>query len=301
MKKSAEGTFPEGMAVGLPRTLYYFTYPGLWEEFFRGLGLMPVTAEPATQQKVERAGLLSESEHCLPMKMFDAHVAELVDKVGTIFVPRVLSTLKGHISCPKLGALPDSARALPGLQDKVLCAEINEDKTPLPLMLEALGMRLGRNRTRVRNAASRAMEAMDREHSRLSVPSAAEGRRMLLLAHPYNLYDPFFSGPVVRKLQALRVSVAMVPFERKALPPDPIKWDACSQMHHALRRLEARSFGGVIQISSFNCGCDSIVGEFHREVLREKKIPFLTLILDEHSSPAGLETRLEAFVDSCGW
>jgi predicted nucleotide-binding protein (sugar kinase/HSP70/actin superfamily) len=32
--------------------------------------------------------------------------------------------------------------------------------------------------------------------------------------------------------------------------------------------------------------------------LREKKIPCMTLVLDEHAGQAGVDTRLEAFTDS---
>jgi predicted nucleotide-binding protein (sugar kinase/HSP70/actin superfamily) len=41
--------------------------------------------------------------------------------------------------------------------------------------------------------------------------------------------------------------------------------------------------------------------EFFRELLREKKINYMVLIMDEHSALGGLETRLEAFVDSMRW
>jgi predicted nucleotide-binding protein (sugar kinase/HSP70/actin superfamily) len=39
----------------------------------------------------------------------------------------------------------------------------------------------------------------------------------------------------------------------------------------------------------------------YRTEIQKKKIPYLVLILDEHSGQAGLETRLEAFIDSTGW
>jgi predicted nucleotide-binding protein (sugar kinase/HSP70/actin superfamily) len=72
-------------------------------------------------------------------------------------------------------------------------------------------------------------------------------------------------------------------------------------MYDTLRRLDPEKCIGVIQLSSFNCGCDSIVGEIFRGVLKEKGIPYMTLILDEHSAQAGVDTRLEAFIDSVGW
>ena len=41
--------------------------------------------------------------------------------------------------------------------------------------------------------------------------------------------------------------------------------------------------------------------EFHREILKNKGIPYMTLVMDEHAALAGIETRLEAFVDSTRW
>ena len=41
--------------------------------------------------------------------------------------------------------------------------------------------------------------------------------------------------------------------------------------------------------------------ETSRSVLKEKSIPFIVLIIDEHSALAGVDTRLEAFIDSVRW
>ena len=48
-------------------------------------------------------------------------------------------------------------------------------------------------------------------------------------------------------------------------------------------------------MSSFPCGPDSLVNEI---ILRRVKgIPILNLVLDGQEGSAGLETRLESFVD----
>jgi predicted nucleotide-binding protein (sugar kinase/HSP70/actin superfamily) len=38
--------------------------------------------------------------------------------------------------------------------------------------------------------------------------------------------------------------------------------------------------------------------EFVEKKFKENKIPFLYLIIDEHTGEAGFQTRLEAFVDT---
>jgi len=262
----------------------------------------PVVARPSTTKTVEQAGLISESEHCLPMKMFDAHLAELFERgVDRLFVPRILSGLKGHIACPKLGALPDTAAAMIGERERILSVDVNEDKYSISVSMTELGKTLGAERRLIKLAVGRALEVMEEKLAGLSAGSKEAAEWILILAHPYNLYDDFFSGPIIRKLTSMKIAVRLVKFDRHEIPHDPIKWDTCSKMFKELKQLDSRICRGVIQISSFNCGCDSIVGQFYRELLKEKGIPYMSLILDEHMAMAGLETRLEAFIESSGW
>jgi predicted nucleotide-binding protein (sugar kinase/HSP70/actin superfamily) len=60
----------------------------------------------------------------------------------------------------------------------------------------------------------------------------------------------------------------------------------------------SRKIDGAIQISSFACGCDAVLKEFVEKKFKENKIPFLYLIIDEHTGEAGFQTRLEAFADT---
>ena len=55
---------------------------------------------------------------------------------------------------------------------------------------------------------------------------------------------------------------------------------------------------GAVEISSFACGCDAVLKEFLAREFKERKIPFLYLIIDEHTGEAGFQTRLEAFIDT---
>jgi predicted nucleotide-binding protein (sugar kinase/HSP70/actin superfamily) len=53
---------------------------------------------------------------------------------------------------------------------------------------------------------------------------------------------------------------------------------------------------------SFGCGVDSFVCDLaERKVRRSRDMPFIILTIDEHSGEAGLDTRLEAFVDMIRW
>ncbi len=65
------------LRIGIPRMFYYYIYPNLWETFFSELGMEPVVSGPSMIKTVQKASQISETEHCLPNKLFDAHLSEL--------------------------------------------------------------------------------------------------------------------------------------------------------------------------------------------------------------------------------
>ena len=58
------------------------------------------------------------------------------------------------------------------------------------------------------------------------------------------------------------------------------------------------NIAGAIEISSFGCGCDAVIKEFVEKTFKENKVPFLYLMIDEQAGEAGIQTRLEAFMDT---
>ncbi len=295
------GTDKRPLTIGIPRALEYYLYPGLWEAFFRELGMNVVVSGPVTRQTVERAGLISETEHCFPVKLYDAQLAALAGRVDAVFVPRILSSLTGHIACPKLGALPDCARAQFAESFEVISVDINEAVTPLATSLAEAGRLLKVDARTIHQAATAALEALRVQQAQRDAPPPGRPAgmlRFLIIGHPYNIHDPYLVGPVMSKLQSLGVAPERIQGDGSEAAGDPIKWDTCSVIYHHLQRLTPEACSGVIQLSSFNCGCDSIAGSLYRECLRDKGIPCMTLVLDEHAGQAGVDTRLEAFVDS---
>jgi len=54
---------------------------------------------------------------------------------------------------------------------------------------------------------------------------------------------------------------------------------------------------GVIHIFPFTCMPELVAQTILTKVQKDLDIPVLTLIIDEHTAPGGVETRLEAFID----
>ena len=132
-----------------------------------------------------------------------------------------------------------------------------------------------------------------------------------VIGHPYNIYDAYISMNIIKKLRqsgaavitADQVPEAVARREAASLPKR-LFWTLNQQMTGAafyfLRDGRAQ---GLLQVTSFGCGPDSMTGELiTRQAYSNSNgtVPFLDLVLDEHSGEAGLVTRLEAFLDMVG-
>lgn len=56
-------------------------------------------------------------------------------------------------------------------------------------------------------------------------------------------------------------------------------------------------YDGVIQLAPFTCMPEIVAMQALPAVARDLKIPYMTIIIDEHAAEAGIMTRLEAFID----
>jgi predicted nucleotide-binding protein (sugar kinase/HSP70/actin superfamily) len=304
--KKARNAYPQlgsgFLKIGIPRALYYYTYPGLWESFFKEIGLVPVVSAPSNRRTVERAAAISEAEHCLPNKLLDAHVDKLLDSVDALFVPRTISMQKGFIACPKLGALPDAVSAEVAAQKPVLVVDIDETKMPLRQTLIGLAQQLGSATKVAKKATDRAFATMREKRQELTATPHRQGvPRFLLLGHPYIVHDPFICGMVLDKLRRMPVNLELLSYPEGSGEGTPILWCMGAKLFQKITAIKPGEYAGIIQVSAFNCGCDSMLIDTYRFEIEKKKIPYLVLILDEHSGQVGLETRLEAFIDSTGW
>jgi len=72
----------------------------------------------------------------------------------------------------------------------------------------------------------------------------------------------------------------------------------CSVGHTVL--YSKKGFDGVVQLAPFTCIPEIVAKSILTQVTHDYGIPVLTVFLDEQTGKAGLQTRLEAFVDLLG-
>lgn len=127
-----------------------------------------------------------------------------------------------------------------------------------------------------------------------------------VVGHPYNIYDGYVSMNVIKRICAAGVKVVTadqvpepVVTAEAARLPKRLFWTLNRRMTGAaFHFLRSGRVQGLLTVTSFGCGPDSMTGELiARRARAAGTVPFLNLVLDEHTGEAGVLTRLEAFLD----
>lgn len=308
------------MRIGIPRTLWYYSYGPFWRAFFSGLGAKVVISPPSTRATLDEGVKYCVSEACLPIKVYFGHLAALAGKVDYIFLPRLVCLHEDRLFCPKFLGLPDlvkhSGLPLPPL------LEVRLDRRQSPLfLLKAclqLGEQLGAARSavfRAYRAALRTQRAYIRGLRRGELPAGAKPverpanprMKVAVMGYPYLIFDEYLNLGLLKKLAAMGADWRTVESlsdrelrrqnRRFAKRPFWRYSDLAARGGFHFLGPGRDEVGGVIHLTAFACGPDAVVDKILELEAERQGRPYLNITLDEQSGTAGYITRLEAFMD----
>jgi len=298
----------EPLTIGLPRALLYARCRVLWRAFFQELGIQTVTSPPTDRDIQERGSALAIDEACLSLKIYLGHVHALVGQCDYILVPRVSNYGRHRSMCTRFESTPDLVRSVfRNSNQKFLSYEVDEEmagKSEEAAFLE-LGRALGRPPKAVKRAyrlakkaeAGHHMERVRKQEQLLK----REGLKVLLAAHSYVAEDAamgravtdYLKGAGVIPLRADLVDRDAALKHSRELSPT-CKWEISREILGGVSMLREQA-DGIILLSAFPCGPDAMVNELIAR--RVKDVPILNLVVDSQTGTAGVETRLESFID----
>lgn len=311
------------LRVGLPRGLLYYQYYPLYRVFFQALGA-EVVSSPPTDGRIFAAGCqLLPVDICLPVKVYCGHVAYLADRCDLLFIPSIKSLSPKIYNCPKFIGLPDIVRASLSHLPKLLEPDIDfsRGRRHLYQQIYRLARPFTRNPLKVNKAVRQALETYRtyRKYLReLPLPQAMQkvigeevaeeqfskaSLRVGLVGHPYLLYDNYLNHRAVEKLKKLGVKVHFP--EQVEEEVEKLVWEVSGRPYwtyegevigageHYLRN----QVDGVIALVAFGCGPDSLMVRLLERRAQDLGRPFLSLVLDQHTTDSVIDNRLEAFVD----
>ena len=291
--------------IGIPKALLYFKYQVMWRSFFEELGF-EVLVSPNTNKAILDAGLdNSIDESCTSSKIYMGHVHWLIGKCDYIFVPRVVSYPDGDITCTKFHGQYDICRAtFPDVKFLHYNIDYANGYTTFKAYKE-MAAELGVKASLVRPAFDKALKALHEfEHELVCQQDKLmeeDKLKVLVVAHPYNIYDKLIGEPVVKALAALNVNVIYADVPDTAAMCDLSKqlsesayWKYNKELIGAVGYYRDK-IDGMVFLATFPCGPDSLAIELLVRKLGE--IPMTTLVADSNFGEAGLQTRVESFID----
>jgi len=323
--------------VGIPRALSYYTFFPLWKVFLEQLGAEVVLSRLTNREILEAGIKETVNDACIPIKVFHGHAFDLIGRVDYLFIPRMVSADGVVTFCPKFLGLPDMVRFSQDHVPPVIDTRFNIHRWPGGMIrfLWSVAGGIGvRNPFLIIKAAVRARavqkkfqalllegikptDALEqlfnprkKGNNPIKMPlqqaGSAKTISIALLGYPYAVFDPYISAGVHEKLVKLGVNVVtfeMIPLKimkrYSQVMPQNFFWYYSNQVCWAgLYLLDKKDIvDGIIHVTAFGCGPDSMVDKTLELESKAAGLPFLSLTIDEHTGEGGVQTRLEAFVD----
>ncbi|MHC4515612.1 MAG: acyl-CoA dehydratase activase, partial [Planctomycetota bacterium] len=298
---------PDAPRIGIPRALTTHSLYPLYRTFFSRLGLEAVLSGVHPQ-----GDLKSYSGFCFPAQIAHGAVLDLAHRgIDQVFLPQVLRMPLRHHGrdsylCPITQASPYFlARAFPdirffsplldfsnGYQDSEAIAELAVGQLgyPRPLVREAWA-----DAVRAQTEAEQALRELGQRALEQAV--ACGEPAILLIGHSYNAFAPEASLSVGKKLASMGLVAipgdCLVPIE-----PGPTSWHFSNQILNAVALARRHHNLFLLGVSNFSCTIDAFTHGMLASEMGSK--PYLILEIDAHTADAGVQTRLEAFLDIIG-
>lgn len=290
------------MKIGIPGGLLYYKYEPFIRTFFNEIGVETEYSTISSKEILDLGTRNCVDEACLPIKLFHGHAAKLQSTCDRIAIPRIMNCEYGESICPKFRGLPELVASGTGKADQIFTDPIYmNNQRKLKNALRKSSRELGVSDYRLEKAFKAAAE--NQRNSSFGIWETGYRRRVFLAGHPYNIYDSFANLNLLKKLHQLDIGVVteewINQYEKIEAMKDLIKrpyW--LFYVHNfapAMVLIKRKEIDGIIYVSSFCCGTDSIIIDMIRN--RAEGFPFLVLKLDEQTGEAGYDTRLEAFCE----
>lgn len=291
--------------IGIPRGLLYYRYEILWKSFFDALGVKYVISKKSNIDILSKGKKKSIDEACLSLKLFIGHIESIKDKCSHIFIPRIYSLEKTEQVCTNFNCLYDLIK---NLYPKLNIVHINIDvkhhkneKNAYVMLAKGLGFNKKEALSAYKIAKEKEKEYLDDIYENALKKIKSNKTKILLLGHSYNLQDKMIGKEITDFLNKNDIEI-IFSYEMNLMYKDEYANKISPKVHWTMNKEILASFeyfkdkvDGVIVISAFPCGPDSLTNEM---IMRKKeKSKVLLLTFEDLNSNVALTTRLESFLD----
>ncbi|WP_070110444.1 acyl-CoA dehydratase activase-related protein [Clostridium acetireducens] len=290
------------MKIGIPKGLLYYKYYPFFTSFFTELGAEIVCSADTNKEILDEGIKHCVDEACLPVKVFHGHIASIKDNCDIILIPRLMQVKEREFICPKFCGLPEMVLNSMSNMPKTITEPIYAtSRKKLFKWAKKAGSMITKDKFKIKKAFNIALNKQ--KSFSTGIKNNNFKLNIALVGHPYNIYDNFVNMNLVKKLNELGAGVLTLEYiddkfinkEVKELYKRPFWTFARENYGFASHVVNSQKVDGIIYISSFACGIDSVVVDLIKNKIGD--FPFMLLKIDEQTGEAGIVTRIEAFVD----
>lgn len=288
------------MKIGIPRSLFYYYFNDLWSNFFKYLDI-EVVISPKTNKEILDLGIkYSVDEMCLSLKNYIGHVIYLKDKSDYVLIPRIDNYGINNQTCTNFIALYDIVNNITDMNILNYNINLRNKETELKGLIN-IGKILGIDKKKIKEAYNYAKDKaskikVDKVLNNLKKLKSVN-KKILLVGHSYNMYDDLIGKPIIDMLEGMNIEIIYSDLffekDQSSKYAKGIYWKYSKECISSISKCIDK-IDGVIFLSVFPCGLDSLVNEL---VMRKLDKPYINLVIDDIESSGGIETRLESFVD----
>jgi len=310
--------------IGLNLSFLTYSLFPLYYNFFKGLGFRVILPVKAMHEGIKFQG----AAFCYPAALAHGLFFDLIHKKPDyLFLPQVTEIyVKNAISSdPEHQSTCFILQAEPYYLKTAFKNYLSSGKIINPVLNFSKGLRsartsfvriakrLGKSRKSAvaayRHACNTQDEFMKRlkragEEILLNLKNNPEEIAIVVFGRPYNAFCPDVNLGIPNKFASR--GIRAIPFDFLPYefcdykgPPElygrNLTWAFGQMILRAASFIQQHEQLFGVYITNFSCGPDSFLLTYFREIMKDK--PSLTLEIDSHTADAGVNTRIEAFLD----
>ena len=291
------------MKVGIPKSMFYYLDGEIIVNFLKYLNVDVIVSSSTTKKTISYGIKYAPDEMCLSMKNYIGHVYNLKDMCDYIIIPRIDNYYTFNQTCTNFLAARDIVSNM--FDIKVLDYNIDlNNKSNLKKGLVKIALMLGYQINDINQAYTSAITKYNSKKRKQISDNMnrlnSSKKKVLIISHSYIVYDELIGKPIIDLLKKENLEI---------IYSDLMDRDICRKLSKNLSRdlywkYSKESIGayemvknkvdGVVFLSTFPCGLDSLVNEF---LAFKINVPYLNIVIDDLDADNGLETRIESFSD----
>ncbi|NDV23357.1 acyl-CoA dehydratase activase [Desulfovibrio sp. JC022] len=309
---------PRKKSVGMPRALFSFGMFTMFHTFFKALDMNVVLSDFTSGETIRMAQEYALDETCYPVKLVNGHAAELVKRgVDYLFFPDLFTAFhpssksRQNYGCPYMQLafkIVSEAMKLDDKNIKLLAPTLafSQGQEFVQSEFMSLGRQLGKTPEEAGAALKAAMEAQHdllkrmKERGWETLNSLDPNTKaFVLISKIYGVADPVLNMGIPDKLAEMgyrTIPLYDLPESDIFMEHPNMFWPFGQHMLAAAKLVAKHPNLYPIFLTHHGCGPDTVFAHYYGEILKDK--PSLTIEVDEHSSSVGVQTRVEAFVNS---